>query len=93
LGAYIPAKYAVQGMLVMLREELSPQGVRVYSVAPGFMHGGMNSDVPMAFAEMIREKSDTKKLTTAVDVAERVAYLCNDKSREEKSLTFVVSEE
>lgn len=93
LGAYIPAKYAIQGMLTMLKEELAPFSVRVYSVAPGFMHGGMNDDIPKAFAEMVRGKSPTKKLTTAADVAEKVSYLCGAGSKDEKVLTFIVSEE
>ena len=39
LGGYIPAKYALQGILTMLKEELRESCVRVYSVAPGFMEG------------------------------------------------------
>jgi 3-oxoacyl-[acyl-carrier protein] reductase len=41
LGLYIPAKFALHGMLAMLRHELAPHHVRVYSVAPGFMPDGM----------------------------------------------------
>lgn len=93
LGTYIPAKYAVQGMLAMLKEEMKQFSIRVYSVAPGFMHGGMNSDIPKAFADMIKEKNDSKRLTSATDVAERVAYLCSERAKDEKELTFVVAEE
>lgn len=93
LGLYIPAKYAIQGMLVMLKEELALLGIRVYSIAPGFMYGGMNDDIPKAFVEIIKEKTTYKKLTTAVDVAEQISYLCSDKSKKEKKLTFVVSKE
>lgn len=93
LGAYIPAKYAIQGMLTMFKEELAPYSVRVYSVAPGFMEGGMNSDIPKAFVEMIKEKSSTKTITTAIDVANRIAYLCSPSSINVSDLTFLVSSE
>lgn len=93
LGAYIPAKYAVQGMLTMLKEELSESSVRVYSVAPGFMHGGMNNDIPKAFADMIQEKNPAKKLTTATDVAEKIAYLCSGGANQEEDLTCIVAQE
>jgi len=91
LGGYIPAKYALQGILIMLREELKDSKVRVYSVAPGFMEGGMNSDIPKAFIEMIRMKN--KKLTTPEDVAEKIAYLCSDDSKGEDNFTHVVAAE
>lgn len=93
LGGYLPAKFALQGALSMLKEELGPCGVRVYSVAPGFMPGGMNQDIPESFRNIIREKNLSKKLTSAVDVAEKISYLCSDFSENEKSLTYPVAEE
>jgi len=78
LGAYIPAKYAIQGMLTMFKEELAPYFVRVYSVAPGFMEEGMNSDIPKAFVEMIKEKSPTKQITSVEDVSSVISKLCSD---------------
>lgn len=76
LGAYTTAKYGVQGMLTMLKGELRNSGVRVHSVAPGFMNGGMNSDIPSAFVEMIRQKSPTKTLASGEAVALKVLTLC-----------------
>lgn len=76
LGAYTPAKYALQGVLVMLKHELAPYGVRVYSVAPGFMEGGMNSDIPQAFVELVRQKSKSKTLLTRENLAAKVTELC-----------------
>lgn len=93
LGAYIPAKYAIQGMLTMFKEELASYSVRVYSVAPGFMEEGMNSDIPKAFVEMIKEKSPTKKIITAIDVADKIAYLCSPSSINVTDLTFLISPE
>lgn len=91
LGGYIPAKYALQGILTMIKEELREVGVRVYSVAPGFMEGGMNSDIPKAFVEIFRRKSKTQTLTTPEDVAKKIAYLCSDKAENDDILTHVVA--
>lgn len=75
LGAYIPAKFAVQGMLTMLKDELAPYNVRVHSIAPGFMPNGMNADIPKAFVEMIQTNTSTKELAKANDVAKLVVDL------------------
>lgn len=93
LGGYIPAKYALQGILVMLKEELRDFGIRVYSVAPGYMEGGMNSDVPKAFTEIFRKKSKTQKLTTRESVAKKIAYLCSGDANDDSKLTHLVAEE
>ncbi|MBI3442686.1 MAG: SDR family oxidoreductase [Candidatus Sungbacteria bacterium] len=93
LGAYVPAKYALQGMLAMLRQELAPHHVRVYSVAPGFMSGGMNLDIPQAFVDMAREKSPAKKFASADDVADAVSFLCSDHAVHVSNLTLLVAPE
>jgi NAD(P)-dependent dehydrogenase (short-subunit alcohol dehydrogenase family) len=93
LGAYIPAKYAVQGMLTMLRDELSPYNVSVYSLAPGFMREGMNADIPSAFVQMVQEKSASKKLATAEDVAETVVRLYKKDSSTQGDLTISIAPE
>lgn len=92
LGAYIPAKYAVQGILTMLRDELSTVGVDVYSIAPGFMAGGMNNDIPNAFIEMIRLKTDNKELASASLVAEAIGNICSQKIKPD-DMTVVIAPE
>jgi NAD(P)-dependent dehydrogenase (short-subunit alcohol dehydrogenase family) len=71
MGSYIPAKYALRGFLRVLATELKPQGIRVNAVAPGFMAGGLNRDLP----EAIR---DLKAKTTREEVAATVVKLCTD---------------
>lgn len=93
LGAYLPAKYALQGVLASFQTELTPFGIRVYSVAPGFMAGGMNSLFPKAFVDMVRAKSPTKTLATAEDVAERISFLVSDAGKEITELTTVIAPE
>lgn len=91
MGAYIPAKYALQGMLAVFKEELASSGVRVYSVAPDFMEGGMNGAIPKAFVEMLKAKNPKGVLTRPDDVARLISFLCSDTAIDEKRLTFPVS--
>ncbi len=92
LGAYIPAKYAVHGMLTMLRDELYPFNVRVYSIAPGFMPKGMNRDIPKAFAQIIEAKSVGKSLAKAEDIADKVLAL-SEAPQEADSLIIPIAPE
>ncbi len=92
LGAYAPAKSAIQETLSIFREELAPYGVRVHAVAPGFMSGGMNSSIPKAFIEMAMKKSPNNKLADASDVAEAVSLLCSNVGKEADFLIFVAPE-
>lgn len=92
LGGYIPAKYAVQGMLTMLRDELAPH-IRVYSLAPGFMEDGMNKTIPKAFVEMIKSKSKCGTLATAESVASSIVKLFNKETTLDDKLTILVAPE
>ncbi len=92
-GAYSVIKFALQGMLVALKEELNPSNVRVYSVAPGFMAGGMNSVIPKAFVEIVKNSSPSKTLTNASEVAEKISYLISDKAKDVDELTFLIAPE
>lgn len=92
-GIYSSSKFALQGMLVALKEELAPHHVRVYSIAPGVMPGGLNRDTPQAFLDMVKEKSPTKALAEAKDIASVVSFLCSDDSSHLTNLTLVVAPE
>lgn len=92
LGAYIPAKYAVQGMLTMLRDELAPHNVSVYSIAPGFMPDGMNKDIPQAFIQMIESKTPDKQLANASMIASKIVEL-SKKNVNQESLTITIAPE
>ena len=89
LGTYIPAKYAVQGILTTLKEEMNVYGVSVFSVAPSFMEGGMNSDIPKAFVEILKVKN--KKLITGKDVAMTISSLCTLPFSPKNNLTVLVA--
>lgn len=68
-GAYIAAKYALRGVLRSLAAELP----RVYAVAPGFLPGGLNSDIPQAAREMLARKYNSP---TPEDIAALIVELC-----------------
>lgn len=91
-GAYSPVKFALQGMLVALREELASSGIRVYSVAPGVMEGGLNKGTPKAFLDMVRALIPSKTLATVDDVALKVSGLLSE-GNTETELTILVAPE
>jgi NAD(P)-dependent dehydrogenase (short-subunit alcohol dehydrogenase family) len=74
-GVYSPVKFAQQGILVALQEELVSRGVAVYSIAPGVLEGGLNKETPKAFLDMIRALIPNKTLMNADGIAEVVARL------------------
>jgi 3-oxoacyl-[acyl-carrier protein] reductase len=92
-GAYSVTKFALQGILTAFKEELSLFNIRVYSVAPGVMEGGMNRDTPKAFLEIVRHTSPSKTLANAKNVAEKISYLCSDKTNDIRELTFLIAPE
>lgn len=77
-GSYIPAKYALRGLLRVLGEEFHKQGVRVYGVSPAFMVGGLNKDIPRTVSELIVKKSSPEDITTGEEVAKIILDLVND---------------
>lgn len=79
-GSYIPAKYALRGLLRVLSNELRERSIRVYGVAPAFMPGGLNRDIPKAAVEFIKKKSLPEEVTSTEEVAEVIFDLINDKS-------------
>ena len=60
-GAYIPAKYALRGFLRALAAETGESGIRVYAVAPGFLPGGLNKDIPQPIQDFLANKSGTNR--------------------------------
>ncbi|MDO8521037.1 MAG: SDR family oxidoreductase [bacterium] len=74
-GGYISAKFALKGLLSELREELKPFNIHVYAVAPGFIDGGLNADLPARLVEFMKEKSPSGKLTEPSDVAATITRL------------------
>jgi len=80
-GPYLPAKYALKGLLKALYNELKGQ-VRVYAVSPAFMPGGLNSDMPEKVLNLLVQKTSPENITNPKEVAQNVLELINDLSGE-----------
>lgn len=76
-GAYVPAKYALRGLLRVLASEVKEKGIRVYAVTPGFLPGGLNSDIPEPVRNFIASKSGTDAHSTKA-LSELVRKLCTN---------------
>jgi len=74
-GAYLPAKYALRGFLRALSAETKNTGVRVYAVAPGFLPGGLNRDLPQQMQDFFASKSGTNA-ESAQELGALVQKLC-----------------
>jgi len=78
-GSYVPAKYALRGLLRVLATELHGQLINVCAVAPAFMPGGLNSDIPEPAMEFIKKKSQPENITSPQEVAQVIVDLVDDK--------------
>jgi NAD(P)-dependent dehydrogenase (short-subunit alcohol dehydrogenase family) len=58
MGSYIPAKYALRGFLRALSADPLARGLRVYAVAPGFLPGGLNDDLPKIVKDVLSKASN-----------------------------------
>ncbi len=74
MGSYLVAKHALRGLLRVLAGELAGKSISVYAVAPGFLPGGLNGDLPPAVMEFLKKKDD--KMQSPEDVAGLIADIC-----------------
>ncbi len=77
-SAYSASKAAVIGITKSLAKEMSMSGVRVNSVAPGFILTEMNSHLSDEEVEDIIERTPLHRAGTPADVANAVAFLASD---------------
>ena len=81
-GAYAAAKAGVIMMTQQMSIEWGPEGVRVNSVAPGLIDGGMSAPIfaNEEFRKMRMAKIPTRRLGLCEDVAHAVMYLVSPKA-------------
>lgn len=78
--AYTAAKSAVEGMTRGLAVELSPHGIRINCIAPGFIETDMSSKALNNDPERkqkVLSRTPMQKLGTPADVAMAALYLCS----------------
>jgi len=81
-GAYPATKAAVAKLTEQMALEWGPRGVRVNSIAPGFIAAGMSA--PFYADQAVREQRGSRvpmrRLGTAEDVAAAVLFLASDEA-------------
>lgn len=69
LHAYIKAKRELKDFLKDLAQSSTPLGIRIYALAPGYLPGGLNREVPKETLEFLAAKSNAG-MTSKEAVAE-----------------------
>lgn len=88
--SYTAAKAGIEGMTKAMAVELSPEGIRVNCVAPGFIATNMSAkalDSDPARKQKVLSRTPMGKLGVPEDVAEAIYYLSSDAA---KYLTGVI---
>lgn len=90
VGAYSATKAALDGFTRSLSVELGSMGVRVNSVAPGFMETDMTSELTDKQKARIIRQTPLGRLGTVEDVAAVVKFLLSDNAKFITGQTLVV---
>jgi NAD(P)-dependent dehydrogenase (short-subunit alcohol dehydrogenase family) len=82
--AYTASKTAIEGMTKAMAVELSPQGIRVNCVAPGFIATKMSAkalDNDPLRKQKVLSRTPMGKLGLPEDIAEAIIYLASDAAK------------
>ncbi|HEY4326921.1 MAG TPA: SDR family oxidoreductase [Mucilaginibacter sp.] len=82
--AYTAAKTGIEGMTKAMAVELSPEGIRVNCVAPGFIATNMSAkalDSDPERKQKVMSRTPMGKLGLPEDVAEAIFYLSSDAAK------------
>lgn len=82
--AYSAAKTGIEGMTRAMATELSPLGIRINCVAPGFIKTAMSAKALDADPERknkVFSRTPMGKMGEPVDVAEAVYFFCSDSAK------------
>ena len=81
LAAYGATKAGIDGMTRALAREVGPAGIRVNSVAPGYLRTEMTHGLTENQLRQIANRTPLGRLGTAEDVTGLVEFLLSDDSR------------
>ena len=76
---YSVSKAGIDGLTKALAKELGPSGIRVNSIAPGFINTEMNNSYTQKEIEDIKEEIPLEKIGETSDIAKCVEWLIEDK--------------
>jgi NAD(P)-dependent dehydrogenase (short-subunit alcohol dehydrogenase family) len=91
--AYSAAKSAIEGMTRAMSTELSPKGIRVNCVAPGFIATDMSAqalDNDPERKNKVMSRTPMGKLGQPADIAEAIYYLASDAAKYVTGTVLVV---
>ncbi len=77
LAVYSATKAAVEGFGISLAREVGPRGIRVNTVAPGFLETDLSAPLSAANRDRIARRAALRRLGTATDVAGTVSFLAS----------------
>lgn len=80
-AAYAASKAAIVGMTRSLAREMGRRKIRVNAVVPGFVATDMTKDLSEDAVKVLRAKECLPDGTSAMDVAEAVAFLLSPRAR------------
>lgn len=78
---YSASKAGVIGFTKSIAKEIGSKGVRVNAVAPGFINTKMTESLPEEVKKQYMANIPLKKYGEPEDIAEVVAFLCEDRAR------------
>jgi len=77
LSVYAATKAALEGFAVSLARELGPRGIRVNTVAPGFLETDLSAPLSQGNRDRIARRTALGRLGTPADVVGSVAFLAS----------------
>lgn len=77
---YCASKAGIIGMTKSLAQELASRNITVNAVAPGFIVSDMTDVLPEAQKEALLSQIPLKRMGTAADIANAVAYLASNEA-------------
>jgi glucose 1-dehydrogenase len=93
IPTYCVAKAAVRMLCQCMAAELSPHGILVNEVAPGYVDGGLTGEILKQNPDLrpkLEQATPVRRMITPAEVAEQVAHLCEPSNRHMTGSTLLM---
>lgn len=77
MSAYVSGKLAAWGLVKSIAAEFGPKGIRCNALSPGLINTPLTKDMPVRVKQVEAAINPLRRLCTARDVADAVAFLCS----------------